>query len=208
MRCVRSSDCSFGISAGVAAVAEMLVVLFMVLVFAFAAAADPDPARAARLQALAADQASVRQTIAGLQPAAAALEALVKKTAEADRPLLDAAVAARKNAVEVGTAYLALLVPETDPDDIEVVSDRWVESQNELELANLAVAYAHARADMATRKGPEQAAAAVKMQDVLERDNARLAARKALLAANLRLRIVERHRRVAGRTFAEVLSEP
>jgi hypothetical protein len=173
-----------------------------------ATAADPDPARAAREKALAADQASVRQTIAGLQPTDATLEALAKATAEADKPLFDAALAARKRAVDAGNAFLARLVPETDDPAIERERDGWIRIQNDLELANLALAFANERNRMAIARGAERAAAAGAMPDVVSRDEARLAARRALLEANLRLRIAERERRVAGRSFEESLRNP
>jgi hypothetical protein len=187
-----------------------IAALVALLVQGVATAADPnpDPARAARLKALAADQENMRQTIAGLQPTDAALDSISKKTAETDKPLLAAALAARKKAIEAGNAHLALLVPETDPVEIEVRGDEWVRSQNELELATLALALAHDRTAIAARKGTEQAAAAVRMSDVLKRDEGRLAARKALLEANLRLRIAERKRRVAEREFEEALRKP
>jgi hypothetical protein len=193
-----------------AAAAPLLVALLtaQVIFHSVATAADPDPARAARLNALAADQASVRQTIAGLQPADAALESLTKATAEADKPLLDAALAARKKAVEAGNAYLARLVPETDPLEIDVRGDEWIRIRNELELANLALTLANERNRMAISRGAEQAAAAVRMPDVVSRDEERLAARKALLQANLQLRIAERNRRSAGREFEESLRTP
>lgn len=183
-----------------------IAALIALLVQVVATAADP--ARAARLNALAVDQANVRQTIAGLQPTDAALDSLAKKTADADKPLLDAALAARKKAVEAGGAYLALLVPETDPTEIGVHGDQWIRIQNELELANFALALAHARTEMAAKKGAEQGAAAVKMPDVVQRDEERLAARKALLEANLQLRVAERKRRAAGREFEESLRKP
>ena len=199
-----------GLGVTIAAAAPLLVALLtaQVNIHSVATAADPDPARAARLKALAADQASVRQTIAGLQPADAALESLTKATADADKPLLDAAIAARKKAVEAGNAYLARLVPETDPVEIEVQRDGWIRIQNELELANLALTLANERNRIAISKGAEKAAAAVKMPDVVNRDEELLAARKALLEANLQLRIVERKRRVVGGEFQEALRAP
>jgi hypothetical protein len=187
-----------------------LAVLFTAPIAAqpVANAADSDPARAAREKALAADQASVRQTIAALQPADAAVEALTKATADADKPLLDAAIAARKKAVEAGNAYLARLIPETDPVEIDVRGDEWIRFRNELELANLAVTFANERNRMAIGRGAEQSAAAVMMPDVVRRDEERLAARKALLDANLQLRVAERNRRSAGREFEESLRTP
>jgi len=194
----------------IAAVPSLLVALLTAqVIFHFVAtAADPNPARAARLNALAADQASVRQTIAGLQPADAAVESLTKATAAADKPLLDAAIAARKKAAEAGNAFLARLVPETDPLEIEVQLDEWIRIRNELELANLAVTFANERNRMAISRGAEQAAAAVRMSDIVKRDEERLAARKALLEANLQLRIAERNRRSAGGEFEKALRTP
>jgi len=194
----------------IAAVPSLLVALLTAqVIFHFVAtAADPNPARAARLNALAADQASVRQTIAGLQPADAAVESLTKATAAADKPLLDAAIAARKKAAEAGNAFLARLVPETDPLEIEVQLDEWIRIRNELELANLAVTFANERNRMAISRGAEQAAAAVRMPDIVKRDEERLAARKALLEANLQLRIAERNRRSAGGEFEKALRTP
>ena len=61
---------------------------------------------------------------------------------------------------------------------------------------------------MAIARGADRAAAAGAMPDVVSRDEARLAARRALLEANLRLRIAERERRVAGRSFEESLRNP
>jgi hypothetical protein len=185
-----------------------LAALGAVVLAAQVVAADSDPARAAREKALAVDQANLRQTIAGLQPADAALETLAKATAEADKPLLDAAIEARKKAVEAGNAYLAVLVPETDAGEIDVRGDAWLRSQNDLELANLTLAFANERNRMAIARGSEQAAAAVKMPDIIRRDAERLAARKALLEATLRLRVAERNRRTAGREFEESLRTP
>jgi hypothetical protein len=199
-----------GLGATIAAVAPLLVALLVaqVIFHSVATAADPDPARAARLNALAADQASVRQTIAGLQPADAALESLTKATAAADKPLLDASIAARKKAAEAGNAFLVLLVPETNPVEIEVQRDGWIRIQNELELANLAHTLANERNRMAIGRGAEQAAAAVRIPDIVKRDDERLAARKALLEANLQLRIAERNRRCAGGEFEKALRTP
>jgi len=199
-----------GPGSSIAAVATLLVALLtaQVVSHSVATAADPDPARAARLNALAPDQASVRHTIAGLQPAEAALESLTKATAAADKPLLDAALAARKKAAEAGNAFLALLVPETDPVEMEVKRDGWIRIQNELELANLALTLANDRNRMAIGRGAEQAAAAVKMPEIVKRDEERLAARKALLEANLQLRIAERNRRSAGGEFEKALRTP
>lgn len=194
--------------ANIAALAAVVLPLFAVLNGTVALAADPDPARAARVKALAADEASLRLAIASIQTADAALEAVAKKTAEADKPLLEAALEARKKALEAGNAYLASLAPETDPVEIEARGDAWVRAQNALELANLALAYANERTRMAIARGAEQAAAAAKMPDVVRRDNERLAARKALLEANVQLRIAERRRRAAGLAFEEALRNP
>lgn len=194
--------------ANIAALAAVVLPLFAVLNGTVALAADPDPARAAWLKALAADEVSLRQAIASIQTADAALEAVAKKTAEADKPLLEAALEARKKALEAGKAYLASLVPKTDPVEIEARGDAWVRAQNALELANLALAYANERTRMAIARGAEQAAAAAKMPDVVRRDNERLAARKALLEANVQLRIAERRRRAAGLAFEEALRNP
>jgi hypothetical protein len=199
-----------GLGATIAAVAPLLVALLtaQVIFHSVATAADPDPARAARLNALAAEQASVRQTIAGLQPADAALESLTKATAAADKPLLDAALAARKKAAETGNAFLALLVPETYPREIDVRGDDWIRIRNELELANLALTLANERNRMAIGRGAERAAAAVRMPEIVKCDEERLAARKALLEANLQLRIAERDRRAAGEEFEKALRTP
>jgi hypothetical protein len=194
--------------ANIAALAAVVLPLFAVLNGTVALAADPDPARAARVKALTADEASLRLAIASIQTADAALEAVAKKTAEADKPLLEAALEARKKALEAGNAYLASLVPETDPVEIEARGDAWVRAQNALELANLALAYANERTRMAIARGAEQAAAAAKMPDVVRRDNERLTARKALLEANVQLRIAERRRRAAGLAFEEALRNP
>lgn len=191
-----------GTTISLAALAAILVAR------AAATAADPDPARVARERALAADQAAVRLAIAALRPADTALESLAKATAESDKPLLDAAIATRTRAVAAGNAYLALLVPETDPAEIERCGDEWIRVQNELELANLALAFANERQRLAVARGAEQAAAAVAMPEIVRRDDERLAARRALLEANLRLRIAERARRVAGRDFEEILRQP
>jgi hypothetical protein len=170
-------------------------------------AANPDSAQEARLKGLADEEAKVRQTIAGLQPTDTAAGALTKATAEADKPLLDAALAARKQAVEAGNAFLASLNPSADAIEIEVKRDGWIRILNELELANLALTLANDRTRMAVGAGPNQAAAAVKMPDLVRCDEERLAARKALLEANLRLRIAERDRSAAVKEF-HALREP
>jgi hypothetical protein len=193
---------------GLASAALAVLVAIALTAQAVATAADPDPAREARAKALAPGQAALRQAIAGLQPTDAAIEAVTKATAEADKPLLDAALAARKKAVEAGHAYLALLVPETDPLEIDARGDDWIRIRNELELTNLALTFANERNAMASRKGAERAAAAVKMPDVVKRDEARLAARKALLEANLQLRVAERKRRAVGGEFEKTLRAP
>jgi hypothetical protein len=193
---------------GLASAALAVLVAIALTAQVVATAADPVPAREARAKALVAEQAALRQTIAGLQPTDAALESLTKATAEADMPLLDAALAARKKAVEAGHAYLALLVPETDPLEIDARGDDWIRIRNELELTNLALTFANERNAMAIRKGAERAAAEVKMPDVVKRDEARLAARKALLEANLHLRVAERKRRAVGGEFEKALRAP
>jgi hypothetical protein len=172
------------------------------------AGADPEAVRSARLKALAADQANVRQTIAALRPDDTALDSLAKATAAPDKPLLDAALAARQKAVEAGNAYLARLVPETDPVEIELQGDQWIRVQNALELANLALTFANERNRLAIARGAEREASATKMPDLVKRDNERLAARKSLLEANLQLRIAERKRRAAEREFEETLHKP
>ncbi len=196
--------------ANIAALAAFVLPLFAAPTGNVALAAEPEaePTRAARAKALADDEANLRQAIASLEPSDAALEAITKKTAEADKPLLTAALEARKKAREAGTAYLAVLVPETAPSEIDARGDFWVKAQNALELANLALSFANERSRLAAARGAEQAAAAVKMPNIAKCDEERLASRKALQEANLRLRIAERGRRVAGRELEEALRNP
>jgi hypothetical protein len=152
-------------------------------------------------QTVAVERLNVRQALAGLQPADAVIESLTKATSEADRPLLDALLAARKKAIDAGTALHAAIVPEADFTEIEVQRDEWIRAQNDLQLASLRLGFANDRAQLAASTGADRPAAAAKLAEVAARDEERLAAHEAVLAATLQARLADRSRSTAARAY-------
>jgi hypothetical protein len=160
-------------------------------------------------QRLANEQANVRQTVSNFRPQEGpTLDNLRKATQEANRPLLDALLAAKTSAVEAGATFYAVLTSDTNPVNIEAARDLFIQAQNELEVANLALQSANARAAMASKPGADQAAAAAKLAEIEMFDREWLTAKKAALAAMLQLRALERSRSVAASEFETLRTPP
>jgi hypothetical protein len=153
-------------------------------------------------QTAAVERLNIRQGVAGLQPAAAALETLTKATPDVNKPLLDALLSARQKAIAAGAAVHDAIAPEADPLGIELQRDEWIRVQNDLALATRALNAANERARLATLPGADRPAAAEKLAEIAARDQEVLAAHAAVLAATLEGRIADRHRTAAGAAYA------
>jgi|688.fasta_scaffold07636_11 hypothetical protein len=154
-------------------------------------------------QTAALERLNVRQAVAGLHPAAAVLETLMKATPEANKPLLDALLAARQKALAAGAAVHDAIAPEADPLVIEVRRDDWIRAQNDLTLATRALNAANERARLATLPGADRPAAAAKLAEIAARDGEVLAAHAAVLAATLEARLADRSRAAAGKAYGD-----
>ena len=160
---------------------------------------------AQKQQRLANEQLGVRQRVFAFSPNNAAIESLTKSTPEANKPLLDAQLAAINKAVDSAAIFYAVLTPEANSDDIEVARDLWTQSINELDLAKMAFEWANDRARMGARKGADEIAAAAKLAEIMTTDDEQLAARKAAQATALQIRALERKRRAAFFEFEALL---
>jgi hypothetical protein len=154
-------------------------------------------------QAAAAERLNVRQAVASLQPAAAAIESLTKATPEANTPLLDALLTAREKAVAAGVALHDVITPEAAPLAIEARRDEWMRAQNDMALATRALNDANERARLADRPGADRPAAAAKLAEIAVRDGEVLAAHAAVLAATLEARLADRSRAAAGKAYGD-----
>ena len=163
---------------------------------------------AQKQQRLANEQVEVRQRVFNFQPNDAAIESLTKSTPEANKPLLDALLAAKNKAVDSAATFYAVLTPETNSDDIEVARDIWTQSIHELELAKMAFDFANDRARMGAQKGAEEIVAAAKLAEIMTTDDEQLAARKAAQATALQLRALDRKRRAAVKEFEALRNPP
>jgi hypothetical protein len=152
-------------------------------------------------QTAAVERLNIRQALAGLQPAAA-LETLTKATPDANKPLLDALLAARQKALAAGAAVHDAIAPEADPLAIELQRDEWILAQNDLALATRALNAANERARLAALPGADRPAAAEKLAEIAARDEEVLAAHAAMLAATLEARMADRHRAAAVAAYA------
>jgi len=152
-------------------------------------------------QTAAVERLNVRQAVAGLQPAAA-IQAFTKATPEANKPLLDALLAAKQKAIAAGDAVHDAITPEADPLEIEMQRDEWIRAQNDVALATQALKDANERARLAALPGADRPAAAAKMAEIAVRDGEVLAAHEAVLAATLEARLADRNRTAAGAAYA------
>jgi hypothetical protein len=154
-------------------------------------------------QAAAVERLTMRQAVAGLQPGAAAIEALTKTTPEANRPLLDALLTAKEKAVGTGAAVHDALTPEADLLDIELRRDEWIRAQNDLVLASRRLNAANERTRLAALPSADRPAAAAKLAEIAAHDEEVRAAHAAVLAATLDARLVDRSRTAAGKAYAD-----
>jgi hypothetical protein len=159
--------------------------------------------RLRKRQSAAVERLNVRQAVAGLQPAAAALEALAKATPNATKPLLEALLAARIKALAAGAAVHDAITPEADPLAVEVQRDDFVRAQNDLALATRALQAANERARLAALPGADRPAAAAKLAEIAVHDEEVRAAHAAVLAATLNARLADRDRVAAAHAYAE-----
>ena len=159
--------------------------------------------RLQKRQAAAIERLNVRQAVASLPPAAAGLEALRKATPEANKPLLEALLAARLKALKAGAAVHDAITPEADPLEIELRRDDWIRAQNDLALATRALTDANERSRLAALPGADRPAAAAKLAEIAARDKEVLAAHAVALATTLGTRVADRNRAAAARTYSD-----
>jgi len=160
---------------------------------------------AQKQQRLANEQLGTRERVFNFQPNDAAIESLTKSTPEANKPLLDAQLAAINKAVDSAATFYAVLTPEANSDDIEVARDLWTQSINELDLAKMALEFANDRAWMGARKRKADIAAAAQPAETMTTDDEKLANRKAAQAIGLQFRALDRKRKAAFREVEALL---
>jgi hypothetical protein len=155
-----------------------------------------------RRQTAAVERLGVRQAVARLQPAAATIDSLAGATADTNKPLLDALLAARTQALAAGAALHDAITPEADSLEIELRRDEWIRGQNDLALATRSLQDTNERARLAALPGADRPAAVAKLAEIVARDQEVLAAQAAVLAATMEARLADRHRTAAAKAYA------
>ena len=156
----------------------------------------------------ASERFNVRQTQSNLAPGEKQLESLRGITPAANKPLLEAVVAARKKALSAGDLFVAAVTPEASWASVEAARDVYQQALDELELATRALTLANGRAGLAARPGASDAAIAAKIADLAKTDDAMLAATKAAREQMIQARSLERKRRAAFKELETALSKP
>jgi hypothetical protein len=138
------------------------------------------------------DRLKIRQSQAQLTVSDQQLAGLQKSTAPANKPLLEAMLAAKAKTVTAGHTFANAITADATRDSIEVARDAWLQAIDESDLAARAFDLAQIRAQLAARPGGTAADAVAKLAEMEKADNALLAALKASKEATLALRLAER----------------
>lgn len=138
------------------------------------------------------DRLNVRQNQFAVAANSQQVEFFKQSTPDANKPLLDALIAARQKFQTTSEALYAAITPEAAWSDIELARDAYLQSLDEIDVTGRALMLANVRARYATRPGAD--AVTGKLAELTKVDEAVLAASKAAKDQTLQLRILERKR--------------
>ncbi len=159
--------------------------------------ANADYAKANLLYNQAQDRFNLRNQLAFLQPSESQLTQWKANPNETLKPLVAAAVDAKKKVTDNGNALLAAIKPEATPADLDTARDAFQQSQDELDLANRTVNYAINRQQLSQRAGTN-ADVIAKVEALAKADADYLAALKLAKEQAFKARLLERKRNAAN----------